>query len=171
MDRHLSSSSISETNPVFLLDQRPMKRASSFDSSLESRVQALWAWDLKRIKDCCKRRYDYSDDYLQSIEREYKRYLELRLRYRALNMPMADPVDPMWHEHILFSPDYRKMCDAVFGRYLDHKPYETTEEFEGLRSAYESNTLGMYSKHFGEPDPSWWPINKQCCTYNCGTPE
>ena len=31
-------------------------------------------------------------------------------------------VDQVWHWFILFTPQYRKFCDLVFGEYLDHIP-------------------------------------------------
>jgi hypothetical protein len=54
----------------------------------------------------------------------YKNYLYLVKKCRK-EIPTLGPtkqIDEIWHAHILYTQDYLKFCDKVFGHYLDHLP-------------------------------------------------
>src|SRR3989344_9296227 len=40
------------------------------------------------------------------------------------------PIDIAWHEFILFTPDYHRLCERFFGRYLHHRPGGGSSEDE-----------------------------------------
>lgn len=76
---------------------------------------------------------------VESAMREYRHFLYLAYWNRRLEEPtMVVPTvnaDKIWHTHILFTRDYREMCDRVFGRYLDHHP--------GLKEGTRDHTVSM----------------------------
>ena len=67
-------------------------------------------------------------------------------------------VDEIWHQHILDTAAYRRDCEAIFGRFLDHYPYFGMRErgqAQELTDAY-AETLDLYREAFGEPPPDTW---------------
>jgi uncharacterized membrane protein YgcG len=71
--------------------------------------------------------------------REYRHFLYLaywnrRMEQSTMVVPTVN-ADKIWHSHILFTRDYREMCDRVFGRYLDHQP--------GLKEGTSAHTSAM----------------------------
>jgi hypothetical protein len=62
--------------------------------------------------------------YIDVIEREFKRFLSIPLLVPQPDYALAPPllVDELWHITILNTPKYRKLCDALYGSYLDHTP-------------------------------------------------
>lgn len=76
---------------------------------------------------------------INAAMREYRHFLYLaywnrRMEQSTMVVPTVD-ADKIWHSHILFTRDYREMCDRVFGRYLDHQP--------GLKGGTAAHTNAM----------------------------
>ena len=74
-----------------------------------------------------KKEYSYTDYQLSLLVDTLKDYFLAHLLKRYKNdtsfITMASfHVDQVWHWFILFTPQYRKFCDLVFGEYLDHIP-------------------------------------------------
>ncbi len=62
---------------------------------------------------------------------------------------VSEMVDPFWHAHILFTHDYIKFCDDVYGHYIHHEPLDkdNLDEVERVTRLYEY-TLEIYPKLF-----------------------
>lgn len=95
---------------------------------------------------------------LDVMEREYRKFLALHLAYPEMAVVPCEPVDEMWHQHILDTAAYRDDCDAIFGRFLDHYPYfgmRDEADARDLDAAYE-RTVECYVDAFGEPPADTW---------------
>ncbi|HTR72347.1 MAG TPA: hypothetical protein VMG80_02020 [Solirubrobacteraceae bacterium] len=100
----------------------------------------------------------YGPEHLDLLEREYRRFLALRLAHPDANIVPCKLVDEMWHQHILDTIAYRRDCDVIFGRFMDHFPYfgmRGPEDEQALHDAYEE-TLEHYHAAFGEPVQNTW---------------
>jgi hypothetical protein len=80
--------------------------------------------------------------------RRYKRFLLLIRRYPKETLAPAPDMDEAWHAHILFTREYMRDCEAVFGFYLHHSP---VREGEGKRmKKAQSTASSLFMKEFGE---------------------
>ena len=80
------------------------------------------------------------------MEGEYRKFLALQLAHPEATIVPCKIVDEMWHRHILDTAAYRRDCEAIFGRFLDHYPYfgmRNEAEAEELTDAY-AETLDLY---------------------------
>jgi hypothetical protein len=112
----------------------------------------------------------YNPDGLdvEQMEREYRKYLFLRLAIRDRRLPMSKRVDPIWHVHVLNLPNYLRFTREVAdGYFIVHVPSLDEEENWELMPDYLNHTLAYYEQYFGPPDPFFWPRSYQqgaCCT-------
>jgi len=53
-------------------------------------------------------------------------------------------IDKMWHNFILFTPDYQYFCNHYFGRYLHHMPLR--QKAYHHEQAYYKSSPDLYSK-------------------------
>ena len=100
----------------------------------------------------------YSAAELDSMEREYRRYLALQLAFPEATIVPCRIVDELWHQHILDTRAYAVDCERLFGSFLHHYPYfgmRDEAEAEELRDAY-ADTLERYRVAFGEPPAGTW---------------
>jgi hypothetical protein len=100
----------------------------------------------------------YGDERLDLMEQEYRRFLALRLACPEADTVPCQIVDEMWHAHILDTIAYRRDCEVIFGRFMDHFPYfgmRGEDDEHALHDAYEQ-TLVLYRESFGEPPAGTW---------------
>jgi hypothetical protein len=103
---------------------------------LEKRLIDKQAWSSKDTKDAIRR---------------YKNFLLLVLRYPNLVLAPASDIDEVWHNHILFTREYTRDCQIIFGDYLHHAPAQNTdlEEKHAMEKA-QSLTSDLYIQEFNE---------------------
>jgi hypothetical protein len=95
------------------------------------------------------------------MEGEYRKFLALNLAHPGATIVPCKVVDEIWHRHILDTAAYRRDCEAIFGRFLDHYPYfgmRDQAEAQELSDAY-ADTLDLYRDSFGEPPADTWVSN------------
>ncbi|MFO7590447.1 MAG: hypothetical protein R6X23_06050, partial [Acidimicrobiia bacterium] len=63
----------------------------------------------------------HPDHVIEEHAQELRRYLVM-CAVTDGSLPMAGPVDELWHEFMLHSQTYAKFCEKVAGRYLHHAP-------------------------------------------------
>jgi hypothetical protein len=100
----------------------------------------------------------YGPDRLDAMEREYRRFLALHLAFPGEDIVPCQPVDEMWHQHILDTRAYARDCEALFGEFLHHFPYfgmSGPDDAQALHDAY-AETIVRYRQAFGEPAPDTW---------------
>lgn len=61
-------------------------------------------------------------------------------------------VDNAWHELILCTREYERVCNQYFGRFLHHSPggNESDNQTKFVK------TLTLYALHFGKPPEFFW---------------
>jgi hypothetical protein len=99
-----------------------------------------------------------SDEELNLMEQEYRRFLALHLVYPDADIVPCKLVDDIWHQHILDTHAYHEDCEVIFGSYLHHFPYfgmRDEDDAQALNDAY-IDTLDRYPQAFGEPPESTW---------------
>jgi hypothetical protein len=61
-------------------------------------------------------------------------------------------VDLAWHELILCTGYYHKLCEEQFGRHIHHHP--GGEEKDNQKQFL--NTIKLYKNYFGQPPAKYW---------------
>jgi hypothetical protein len=111
-------------------------------AALQDQIAKL---DLAPIKFKLRDGGEYTDTEIDVIETWYRRFLLLASKYPNKAIVVPDPVDDMWHHHILDTRKYAEDCERVFGRLLHHFPYfglRGEEDGRALREAFdETNQL------------------------------
>jgi len=108
---------------------------------LEKRLMDRQGWTAKNAKEAVRR---------------YKNFLILILRYPDRVLAPALDIDEAWHSHILFTREYFRDCEIVFGGYLHHTPFQFSgqnsgeEEKKAMEKA-QSLTSDLYIQEFNEP--------------------
>lgn len=58
-------------------------------------------------------------------EKAYRHFLLLTWKNMRMSTGSIVPsplADSVWHVHLIFTKNYRKMCDGLVGGFIDHKP-------------------------------------------------
>jgi hypothetical protein len=94
--------------------------------------------------------------------------LALTRAYSDLAIVPSEPVDTFWHNHILDTQKYAPDCEKVFDFFLHHFPYfgMRGEQDEANLNQSWANTIEVYVRHFGDPEPGFWDVGMRCP--NCG---
>lgn len=96
--------------------------------------------------------YWYDDDALAAAN-QYRRFLYLNYKYQGQYiLPPSKDIDDVWHAHILYTKQYEKDSQALFGKFFHHNP-ESTKDILAVSEFTEhfKNTLRLYEAEFGEP--------------------
>lgn len=92
----------------------------------------------------------WSRPYTLRVIEEYKKFLFLA------SIDYVSPsyeIDQIWHTHLLFTQDYKKMCDKYLGKFLHHDPIETKLTKTVGKDQY-IKTKELYFKTFGYNPPA-----------------
>ena len=121
---------------------------------LDSAVAAL---DFERLKWKLTRSDDakMSPENCDLAEREYRRFLTLKVAFPGVDLVPSLMVDEFWHSHILDTSAYARDCDAVFGEFLHHFPNfgnYSKDDAVDMDAAF-AETTALYERTFGEKPP------------------
>ncbi len=90
----------------------------------------------------------------KQLSKMYGNFLYLTKKYGdKYKLPPSEEIDEFWHNHILDTESYRRDCQMIFGKYLDHYPYfgiDGKTNFQDLEKAFD-DMLVLYQKEFDEP--------------------
>jgi hypothetical protein len=80
-----------------------------------------------------------------------KQYYALPLLFpERKELAVSSVVDAYWHNHLLNTKGYRKFCEAVYGRFMDHVPLDKSDDKETARvTTLYNETRGMLAETFG----------------------
>lgn len=134
------------------------KEAHGVTAALKRVVRLLDLSDVKMKLADREEGPGLSQEQINLMEREYRKFLALQLAHPGVTIVPCKPVDEIWHRHILDTAAYRHDCQAIFGRFVDHYPYfgmRNEAEAVELDNAY-TETLDLYRNAFGEPPPDSW---------------
>ncbi len=99
--------------------------------------------------------------------REVLRFLWL-IAYSDSSLSPSIVVDAAWHEFILCTREYERICSNYFGKFIHHSPGGNDSE----NHKKYIKTLTLYALHFGKPTEYFWgdtqvfdvPANCGFCT-------
>jgi hypothetical protein len=65
----------------------------------------------------------WTPEQVEHMERLYRMFLELHIRYPNRTIVPTKMIDAFWHQHILDTRKYAQDCQVIFGFFLHHFPY------------------------------------------------
>lgn len=103
--------------------------------------------------------YGWDYEYAKMVIDEYKKFIYLAAVYGKVAPP--DPIDQIWHQHILYTKDYFNFCQSLFGKSIHHSP----DRYIGASSNAYNNTIELYKSEFGFDPlslyPEIWSLNQK----------
>src|ERR1700733_7352643 len=63
----------------------------------------------------------------------YRKFLAIKIVHWRQRLIPSDPVDEVWHSHLLMTKKYRQDCQRLFGQYLDHDPMYGSRSWQELQ--------------------------------------
>ncbi len=130
-------------NKSAIADSPSLSRASAYINTI----------DFSKIIDKLVKYEGWFLDEAHQVCRQYRNFLFLNKKYGdRYAIPPTEEIDEFWHMHILDTKAYRRDCEAIFGKYLDHYPYfgiDEKSDINDLNRAFK-NTLKLYQDEFGE---------------------
>lgn len=82
---------------------------------------------------------------------EVLRFLWL-IAYSDTSLSPAINVDNAWHELILCTREYERICTKYFGKFIHHSPGGNEDD----NQTKFVKTLTLYALHFGKPSEFFW---------------
>ena len=80
----------------------------------------------------------------------YKQFMSFKVLRPSVRCGMfSDIVDGVWHQHILFTHDYEKFGNEIFGSFIHHVPCNIMDMSPGALREYKT-WLTDYEEAFGE---------------------
>ncbi|WP_091963003.1 glycine-rich domain-containing protein [Marinospirillum celere] len=147
-----------------------MTNVNSFDL-LPRKIAEL---DLRRLqhKYTESSEAELTPDEWAFAEKEYRKFLALKLAYPAASLVPSKMVDYVWHAHLLDTRAYREDCRKIFGRFIDHYPYFGIygEDDQQLLQATFEKTKQLYQRHFGPYPGGSNPEAARCEGHACHVP-
>lgn len=127
------------------------RSAGSARPSLEAAIGLTNGFDLAPVTARYAERHGLAPEQAARIEGEFRRFFALAVASPRPVGIRSEPVDDYWHEAILFTRLYERLCRAVLGRFFHHDP-------TGGSEARYARTWAAYTAAYGEePDPALWP--------------
>ncbi|MBN6187343.1 hypothetical protein JQN58_10210 [Aneurinibacillus sp. BA2021] len=83
---------------------------------------------------------------------EWKRYFIMASLYKSVPM-YSDDVDEIWHEMLVFTREYEKLCLAVAGEMVHHEPHSERKPDPDARAAFDVQYALLY-----DIKPASWDI-------------
>ena len=111
----------------------------------------------------------------------YKTFLFVSYLYPEVLLVPTPEIDRVWHVHILHTRQYRKDCEMLFGRFIDHEPGselwgESHQQNFDEAFAQTQVLLALFEQHFeieasGESDLHQDKRNLHLYRTACGRPQ
>jgi hypothetical protein len=115
----------------------------------------------KAFADKIARKNSCSKGYALKAVNEYKKFLYLAV-ISDFHVTPSQPIDKVWHEHILFTQAYGIFCEEIIEYNLNHHPelIPMEEQTERYHAQYLS-TIELYIEEFGKlPPANIWDVTK-----------
>lgn len=96
-----------------------------------------------------------SPEMCDLAEREYRRFLMLKMEHPNISLVPTKLIDEFWHAHILDTAAYARDCMTLFGAFMHHFPYfgiYGADDKHALNDAFAETKL-LYENFFGESPP------------------
>lgn len=92
-------------------------------------------WTMADAKYCCQL---------------YKNFLFLMKKHLSVSLVPTREIDEFWHNHILYTKNYFRDCEYIFGRYMHHHPTSPDEDVQTLVNQFHI-TKQLYLEEFKQP--------------------
>jgi len=92
-----------------------------------------------------------NEEVATEAQMEVLRFLWL-IAYSGTSLSPAIKVDKAWHELILCTREYERICTQYFGKFIHHSPGGKEDE----NQTKFVKTLTLYALHFGKPPEFFW---------------
>jgi hypothetical protein len=92
-------------------------------------------WTLSDANHCC---------------RLYKNFLYLFKKHLPFPLVPTREIDEFWHNHILYTQQYFRDCENIFGHYLHHAPASPADNPQQLIDNFQV-TKRLYLEEFNQP--------------------
>ena len=128
------------------------------DEFQQSKIEAIDRFDYSNVKwKVSKDLSGVTDKYIDEGIENLKLYYAVALLDPLNGHAVSRAVDPFWHAHVLFTKDYGRFCDEIFGGYVHHEPLDEANaaEMKKVERLYRY-TIGIYADLFKDVDESWW---------------
>jgi len=79
----------------------------------------------------------------------YRNFLFLSKKYGDQDFGPTEQIDEIWHAHILYTQEYHRDCEKIFGYYLHHQP-ERGEEKSAMSGGL-AVLQQLHKQEFGFP--------------------
>lgn len=91
-------------------------------------------------------------DQCLTVEKWYKRFLILNLKFSKTSIVPNAYIDIFWHYHILDTMKYKGDCDFCFGYFLHHFPYFGLRGVDDKKNQIEAfeQTIKLFEDEFFE---------------------
>jgi uncharacterized protein (TIGR04222 family) len=100
--------------------------------------------------------HGWSLNYAQRAIEEYKKFVFLTVVVDHQVVP-SDPVDQVWHAHVLMTQSYwEEFCPLVVQKLLHHHPARGGKEERAEFHQLYAQTIGSYRQFFGYPPVDLW---------------
>jgi hypothetical protein len=105
--------------------------------------------DLCYLEKRLRHKFKWSSEEAAHAVRRYKNFLILILKYPKELLAPAPDIDEVWHNHILFTREYFRDTQEIFGGYLHHSPADPDDQ--SIMEEAQWRTADLYHKEFNEP--------------------
>lgn len=93
----------------------------------------------------------------------YRNFLYLSKKYPEESLSPTRQIDEIWHAHILYTQDYHRACEKIFGFYLHHQPTHEdnsssneSDDIEFLQQLHEQEFgASIYDAVYSVKDLFW----------------
>lgn len=120
-------------------------------------IQAAMAFPMETVVARHMKEDRVSKKRAKMHERELRRYLAICALHPSERFPMFPKVDGAWHAFLLHTKDYRRFCETVAGRFIDHAPNNGTEDRVEVAASY-TRFKAFYEFYFdAPPSAEFWP--------------
>jgi hypothetical protein len=119
-------------------------------AAIDASMAAVDALDLTDVKRKVVEATGWPVRTADYAELRYRRFLCMHHLDRELILVPHLDIDAFWHQHILFTRNYARDCERLFGEFFHHNPGRgADDEAERLREIL-ARTAKLYADAFGE---------------------
>ena len=118
--------------------------------SVETAMASVDSLDLSAVMRKVIEEKNWNDEVAAYAELRYRRFLGMRLMNARLFVVPPPDIDAVWHQHILFTREYARDCEKLFGKFLHHEPATgNARDAEVMQQGFVE-TAKFYAEIFGE---------------------
>ena len=134
----------------------------TFDNAANKKqiIENIMKYPMAPILQRCKKDYSYTDEDMNILERELKRYFVFSAFNKTGHGMYSKDVDNLWHTFILFTKDYAHFCNKYIGNFIDHVPEtdtaKTPEALSEVRDDFREFVKNYTEIFKEEVHPIWF---------------